>query len=67
MINHSPPINGLIAELEECLGKLDASGELLAGAHLSSAIDSLRASVARNHSDGGRIADQRQTGVFTVH
>ena len=63
MINPPPPITGLIAELEECLGKLEASGELLAGAYLSSAIDSLRASLAPGRTD----VDQRKAGSFTVH
>ena len=63
MITTPTPINGLIAELEECLGKLDASGELLAGAHLSSAIDSLRASLAPGRTD----VDSYKAGASTVH
>lgn len=66
MIDRPLPINGLIAELEECLGKLDASGEILAGAHLSSAIDSLKDSLGRAGSRAV-YAKQPKVTLFTVH
>ena len=45
MINRHFPINSLIAELEECLRRVDASSHAVAGAYLSAAIDSLKASI----------------------
>ena len=66
MIDHPLPINGLIAELEECLGKLDASGELLAGAHLSSAIDSLKDSLGHAGSQAVHT-NQLNAALFTIH
>ena len=39
-------IGNLVAELEQCLRKVDASGQILAAAHLSSAIEVLKASIA---------------------
>ena len=66
MIDHPLPINGLIAALEECLGKLDASGEVLAGAHLSSAIDSLKDSLERAGSQAIHT-NQPKAALLTIH
>ena len=38
-------IETLIAELEQCLAKVDETGQKLAGAYLSSAIDALKLSI----------------------
>jgi hypothetical protein len=66
MINSQMPLSGLIAELEECLGRVDASGHAVAGAYLSSAIDSLRTSMIESSKPRG-ILSFRPSSLFTLH
>jgi hypothetical protein len=67
-MNNAPsPINGLIAELEDCLGRVDATGQALAGAHLSSAIDSLKAAMIAKQSADRPATDRRTPNLFTFH
>lgn len=41
-------IEDLIAELNRCLAKADKAGEMLAAAHISSALEALKTSVQEN-------------------
>ena len=67
MINRHFPIDGLIAELEECLGRVDASGQTVAGAYLSSAIDSLKASIIPARLGSSSVTDPRRTKMSMFH
>jgi hypothetical protein len=67
MINSHCPIDGLIAELEECLGRVDATGQALAGAHLSSAIESLKAAMVASKSVAMATGERCKQKPFTLH
>ena len=67
MINAQSPIKGLIADLEDCLGRIDATGQALAGVHLSSAIDSLKAAMVANPSVAVSSSDRHKAKLLTLH
>ncbi|WP_295639565.1 hypothetical protein [Novosphingobium sp.] len=67
MINAQNPINGLIADLEECLSRIDGTGQALAGAHLSSAIDSLKAAMINGPPVATASSDRCKAKPLTFH